>query len=93
MVADYVATVYPADGRAFPIYAIAMQPTGSLFHQAIYTSSFGYMADEMTEPRFSSKNDRPIPGIKSDHPMRTYFDLDNEHPVHPSASTPPRDKD
>ena len=47
MVADYVATVFPADGRAFPIYAIAMQPTGSLFHQAIYTSGYGFTLSEL----------------------------------------------
>jgi hypothetical protein len=93
MVADYVATVFPAGGKAFPIYAIAMTPTGSTYHQAIYTSSFGYSQDEMTEPQLSSANDKEIPGIKSDHPARTYYDLDNEHPIHPSAATPPHDRD
>ena len=39
MVADYVATVFPAGGRAFPIYALAFAPTGGLFHEAIYTST------------------------------------------------------
>ena len=37
MVADYVATVFPAGGRAFPIYAWAFAPTGGMFHQAIFT--------------------------------------------------------
>jgi hypothetical protein len=80
MVADYVATVYPAGGRAFPIYAMALQPTGNLFHQAIYTAGFGYTSDEMTEPRFSSADDKPIPGAKSDHPARRPEDRDNEIP-------------
>ena len=93
MVADYVATVYPGSGRAFPIYAIALQPTGGLFQQAIYTEGYGFTQDEMNEPLLSSKNDKPIPGAKSDHPKRTYFDLDNEHPIHPSKDTPPHDKD
>ena len=93
MVADYVATIYPAGGRAFPIYAVAFQPSGSLFHQALYTAGYGFTQDEMTEPRLSSKNDNPIPGAKSDHPKRTYFDLDNQHPIHPSEDTPPQQKD
>ena len=42
MVADYVATVFPAGGRSFPIYVIAQQPTGGLFHQAVYTAGYGY---------------------------------------------------
>ena len=31
MVADYVATVFPAGGRAFPIYVIANQPQGGKY--------------------------------------------------------------
>lgn len=93
MVADYVATVYPAGGRAFPIYAIALQPSGGLFQQAIYTEGYGFTQDEINEPRLSSKNDKPIPDAKSDHPGRTYFDLDNEHPIHPSKGTSPPEKD
>ncbi len=92
MVADYVATVFPAGGRAFPIYAIALQPTGSLFHQAIYTSGYGFTLREMNQPEFSSKDDKEIPGVKSDHPNRTYYDLDNEHPIHPSNQTPPHER-
>ena len=42
-------------------------------------------ADEMTEPRMSSKDDKPIPGAKSDHPARTPEDRDNELP----GKTPP----
>ncbi len=85
MVADYVATVYPAGGRAFPIYAIALQPTGGFYHQAIYTEGYGFTADEMTEPLMSSKDDKPIPGAKSDHPARRPEDRDNELP----GKTPP----
>jgi hypothetical protein len=93
MVADYVATVWPAGGKAFPIYAIALQPTGSTFHQAIYTEGYGFSPGEMTEPQMSSKGEVPIPGAKSDHPNRTYYDLDNERPIHPSKETPPHEKD
>jgi hypothetical protein len=92
MVADYVATVYPAGGRAFTIYVIAHQPAGGLLQEAVYTDGYGFTSDEMTEPRLSSQNDKIIPGIKSDHPARTYYELDNEHPAHPS-NTPPHERD
>ena len=88
MVADYVATVYPAGGRAFPIYVIAHQPQGGLYNQAVFTEGYGFTTDEMNEPRYSSKGETPIPGIKSDHPMRTYYDLDNENPNHPIVKPP-----
>ena len=83
MVADYVATVYPSGGRAFPIYAIALPPTGANFHEAIYTQAIGFTSDEMTEPRMSSTDDKPIPGAKSDHPARRPEDRDNELPTQP----------
>jgi hypothetical protein len=86
MVADYVATVYPAGGRAFPIYVIAHQPTGGLFQQAVFTEGYGFTSDEMTEPRLSSQNDKPIPGAKSDHPARRPEDRDNELPVQPGKT-------
>ena len=93
MVADYVATIYPAGGRAFPIYAIALQPQNGLFNQAIYTDGYGFTASEMYEPRFSSAGEKPIPGIKSDHPMRTYGELDNENPNRKFGKVPPPEKD
>src|ERR1035437_5523401 len=88
MVADYVATVFPAGGRAFPLYVIAHPLQNGLFQQAVYTAGYGYTSGEIPGPRFSSANDVPIPGAQSDHPMRTYGELDNERP----KPTPPRKK-
>lgn len=92
MVADYVTTVYPAGGRAFPIYSLAFAPVGGLFQQAIFTSSYGYTQDEMLEQPVSSAGDKPIPGAKSDHPMRTFGDLDNL-PPNRGKQVPPRERD
>jgi hypothetical protein len=89
MVADYVATVYPSGGRAFPIYAIAYAPTNGLFQEAIYTAGYGYLQDEMTEPMYSSAGEKPIPGIKSDHPARTRGEVDNLPPNRASQGVPP----
>ena len=90
MVADYVATVFPAGGRAFPIYSLAMQPTNGLYHQAIFTSSFGYTMDEINAPQMSSAGEEPIPGIQSDHPPRTRGDVDNLPPNRRSEPIPVR---
>ena len=89
MVADYVAAVYPAGGRAFPIFAQAFAPNGSIYQEAIFTAAYGYTMDEMEAPQMSSAGEKPIPGIKSDHPQRTYFERDNERPSQPGP-TPPR---
>ncbi len=91
MVADYVATVFPAGGRAFPIYALAFQPTGGLFHEAIYTSSFGYTMDEMLEKPVSSAGEQPIPGIKGTF-QRQRGELDNTPPSRQQKQAPPESK-
>jgi hypothetical protein len=90
MVADYVATVFPGGGRAFPIYSMAMQPTNGLYHQAIFTSSFGYTMNEINAPQVSSAGEQPIPGIQSDHPPRTPGDVDNLPPSRRSEPIPLR---
>jgi hypothetical protein len=90
MVADYVATIFPETGRAFPIYALALQPTNNLFHQAIYTSSVGFTRDELDAPSMSSAGEQPIPGIQSDHPPRTRGDVDNLPPNRRSEPIPVR---
>jgi hypothetical protein len=80
MVADYVATVFPAGGRSFPIFAMALPPSNGLFHEAIYTSSYGYIQDDLKAPLMSSAGEHPIPGVKSDHPPRQRGDVDNLPP-------------
>jgi hypothetical protein len=89
MVADYVATVFPAGGRAFPIFEQAFQPQNGLFNQGTFTSSFGYFPPEMTDQQMSSAGETPIPGIKSDHPPRQRGELDN---IPPSMRTKPETK-
>ncbi len=92
MVADYVATVFPEGGRAFPIYALAFSPSNGLFHEAIYTSSAGYSQDEMDEPLMSSAGEKPIPGVKGTY-ARQRGELDNIPPNRGSEKLPPREKD
>jgi hypothetical protein len=87
MVADYVATVFSGN-QAFPIYVIALSPSGSLLQQAVYTQAYGFTFNSGSEPTFSSANDKPIPGAKSDHPPRRPEDRDNELPSQ-AGKTPP----
>ena len=54
-----------------------------MFQQAVYTEGYGFTGAELPELTFSSKNDVPIPGAKSDHPMRTYGERDNDRPGTP----------
>jgi hypothetical protein len=77
MVADYIAVGF-GGGKAFPIFALASAPTGSLFHQAIFTTAAG-LADELLGPdELSSADDHPVPNAKSDHVVRPF--VDNEIP-------------
>ena len=91
MVADYIATVFPAGGRAFPIYVIANQPVNGVFQEAVYTEGYGFTFSGGSQPTFSSVNDVAIPDAKSDHPPRRPEDRDNEIPSQ-AGRTPPENK-
>jgi hypothetical protein len=83
MVADYIAVGF-GGGKAFPIFALAQAPTGSLFHQAIYTTAAGLGPEAPELEQLSSAGDRPVPNAKSDHVIRPF--VDNEIP---QSSEPP----
>ncbi|HEY6290190.1 MAG TPA: sialidase family protein [Terriglobia bacterium] len=68
MVGDYVSTSY-VNRKAFGVFAVASAKSGSTFNEAIYTTATGLSAEEGA-PTFSSAEDQPIPGAKSDHPPR-----------------------
>ena len=77
MVADYIAVGF-GGGKAFPIFALAQAPTGSLFHEAIYTTAAGLSPEAPELEQLSSAGDRPVPNAKSDHVLRPF--VDNEIP-------------
>jgi hypothetical protein len=84
MVADYIAIGF-GGGKAFPIFALAQAPTGSLFHEAIYTTASGLTAEAAEMEVLSSENDRPVPNAKSDHVIKPF--VDNQIPA--QAGRPP----
>lgn len=68
MVGDYMATAF-SGGQAFGILAFANPSTGSFFDEAMYVTKPGTLT-LLSRERRSSAGERPIPGIRSDHPPR-----------------------
>jgi hypothetical protein len=89
MVADYVTTIFGQGGRGFPIYVVAHPLNGGIYNEGVYTEGYGFSFAGTAEPTYSSANDKPIPGIKSDHPPRTPEDRDNELASHAGNTAPP----
>jgi hypothetical protein len=67
MVGDYFSVSY-VNGKAFGVFAVAKAKVGSTFNQAMYTTATGLGTPE--GPTFSSAEDKPVPGAKSDHGPR-----------------------
>jgi hypothetical protein len=88
MVADYISVGF-AGGKAFPVFAAAQQETGSLFHEAIYTTTSGQEAPTLETEVMSAEGDQPIPNAHSDHGPMEY--LDQEHLIPITGKRPPRD--
>ena len=80
MVADYIGMGF-GGSKAFPIFALAQAPTGSLLHQAIYTTAAGLGPEAPEMEVLSSAGERPVPGAKSDHELKPF--VDNEVPGPP----------
>jgi len=80
MVADYVSVGF-AGGKAFPVFATAQEKTGSLFHEAIYTTASGFKASTPEMELMSAAADRPLPNAQPDHGPMEFLDLDHEIPI------------
>lgn len=86
MVGDYISTSY-VNGKGFGVFAKALKPTGSTFHESMYTPAIGMIAEE-EGPYFSSAGERPVPGAKSDHGPRKFYDQEGLIPIPPSKQAP-----
>ena len=87
MVADYISVSYTSDGNPFGVFANAKAPSGKLLNEGMYTTKEPLLA-AAGEPRFSSKGERPVPGAKSDHEMKFYYDDEGRMPIPPSRLIP-----
>jgi hypothetical protein len=86
MVADYVSVGF-ASGKAFPVFAVAQANSGSIFHEAIYTTAAGQDASRPETEIMSAAGDVPVPNAHSDHGPMEY--LDQEHTIPISGKRPP----
>jgi hypothetical protein len=86
MVADYVSVGF-AGGKAFPVFAAAQAKTGSLFHEAVYTTTSGQVASAPGLEPISAAGEVPVPNAHSDHGPMEY--LDQEHLIPISGKRPP----
>jgi hypothetical protein len=89
MVGDYISTSF-VNGKAFGVFAKALKPTGSTFHEAMYTTVTGLIEEE-NGPLVSSVGERPIPNARSDHGPRKFYDNEGLFPIPPSKQSPPRE--
>jgi hypothetical protein len=87
MVADYIGVTY-TNGNPRGIFAVAKAPAGGLLNEAMYTTKEPLLA-ATGEPRFSSRGEKPVPGAKSDHEMKFYYDDEGHAPIPPSRLIPP----
>ncbi len=86
MVADYVSVGF-AGGKAFPVFAAAQAKTGSLFHEAIYTTISGQAASTPELELMSAAEDVPVPNAHSEPGPMEY--LAQEHMIPISGKHPP----
>jgi len=89
MVGDYISTSY-VNGKAFGVFAKALKPTNSKFHEAMYTPDMGLAEiEEGNGPYFSSAGELPLPNAKSDHGPRKFYDTEGRIPIPPEKQNPP----
>src|SRR5467141_2340831 len=89
MVADYISVGF-AGGKAFPVFAAAQAKSGSLFHEAIYTTTSGQAASTPELEEMSAAGDVPVPNAHSDHGPMKYLDQEHLIPI-PGKRPPERD--
>ena len=89
MVGDYIATAF-SGSKAFPIIASARANSGTLFDEAIFTTTSGLVASQAQAlPRVSQEF--PVRSAHSDHPPRQYYDLEHRYPIRSQSAPKPRD--
>jgi len=90
MLADYIGVTYN-NGNPFGIFPVAKAPSHGLLNEAAYTTKNPLIPAPGT-PRFSSVNDKAIPGAKSDHIMKFYYDDEKKREIPPEKLIPRQQK-
>ncbi len=79
MVADYIAVAY-SNTHAYGTFAVAQASMGTVFNQAIFTTSNALPQSSSQSTRSVMKAESAV-ARKSDHKPRKFYDLDHEHPI------------
>jgi hypothetical protein len=79
MVADYVAVAY-SNAREYAVFAVAQTNVGTVFNQAIFTTTNALPQGSGPSTRNVMKAESAV-ARKSDHKPRKFYDLDHEHPI------------
>jgi hypothetical protein len=72
MVADYIGVSY-SNGNPFGVFAGALPLSGKTYNESMYTTK-SPLPVSYDAPRFGSVDDHPVPGAKSDHEMKFFYD-------------------
>jgi hypothetical protein len=70
MVGDYIASTYTSHGVQIAAAAAKAKQIGGKFDEYLVTNK--KTIDENSGERFTSRGERPIPGVRSDHAPRRY---------------------
>ena len=79
MVGDYVGVAYTS-GKAYPAIAVARANNGTVFDEAIYSTTNPLM---QAAGAVSLRRERPVPGAHSDHGPRESYDEEGRYPRKP----------
>lgn len=82
MVGDYVGVAY-ASGKAYPAIAVARANSGTVFDEAIYTTTNPLI---QVVGVVSMHRERPVPGAHSDHGPRESYDEEGRYPRKPPVA-------
>ena len=88
MVADYISVGF-ANGKAFPIVAVAQANSGSVLNEAIYTTATGQEPSREEEEFLTAEGDVPV-NANSTRGPREFLDQEDRIPV--SGQRPPEKK-
>jgi hypothetical protein len=79
MVADYIGVSY-SNGNPFGVFAVAQALSGTTYNESMFTTKTP-LPVSYDAPRFSSVDDHPVPGAKSDHEMKFYYDDEGQREI------------
>ena len=81
MVGDYSSVAF-SGGKAFPVFPVAGANAGTMFNEPTFATTSGF-AMRQSAVVLTSEGERAVPGARSDHPPRQFYDQEHRHPIKP----------